>query len=119
MKFIRKEFIVTTIFDKELTEQDDISVVFHNLLKERIEFSLIMKKFMTHQQDYFNMSFEKVKVKKINEDNTVDLLAFKNGIKTFMKKVKISDIIEIKAITKKYKILDVDSDCDRFDILDL
>jgi len=119
MKFIRKEFIVTTIFDKELTEKDEILIVLNNLLKERVDFSIIMKKFMPYQQDYFNMSFERVRVKKVYEDETVDLLAFKKGVKTSMKKVPICDLVEIEAITKKHRILDVDSDCDRFDILDL
>jgi len=119
MKFIRKEFIVTTIFDKELIEKDDVLIVLKNLLNERIDFSLIMKKYMPHQQDYFDMSFERVRVKKINEDDTVDLLAFKKGAKTSMKNVSINHLVSIEAITKKYRILDVASDLDRFDILDL
>jgi hypothetical protein len=53
------------------------------------------------------------------EDYTVDLLAFKKGIKTSMKKANINDIVSIEAITKKYRIMDVVSDIDRFDILDL
>jgi hypothetical protein len=119
MKFIRKEFIVTTIFDKELTEKDEILIVLKNLLNERIDFTLTMKKYMPYQQDFFNMSFDKVRVKKIHEDDTVDLLAFKKGVKTSMKKVDIDHLITIEATTKKHKILDVDSDLDRFDILDL
>ena len=119
MKFTRKEFIVTTIFDKELTEKDDILTVLKNLLNERIDFSVIMKKYMPYQQDFFNISFEKVRVKKIHEDKTVDLLAFKKGVKTSMKKVDIDHLVSIEAITKKHKILDVVNDLDRFDILDL
>ena len=119
MKFIRKEYIVTTIFNKELTEKDEILIVLNNLLNERIDFSLIVKKFMPYQKDYFNMSFERVRVKKIHEDDTVDLLAFKKGVKTSMKKVHISDLIKIEAITKKHRILDVVDNTDRFDILDL
>lgn len=119
MKFIRKEFIVTTIFDKELTEKDEILIVLTNLLNERIDFSMIVKKYMPQQQDYLNMSFEKVRVKKIYADDAIDLLAFKEGVKTSMKRVRISDIVSIEAITKKHRILDVISDLDRFDILDL
>ena len=119
MRFIRKEFIVTTIFNKELTEKDEVLIVFNNLLNERIEFSMIMKKYMPHQQDYFSISFERVRVKKIYENDTVDLLAFKKGVKTSMKAVPFDDVIEINATTKKHKILDINSDIDRFDILDL
>jgi len=119
MKFIRKEFITTTIFDKELTERDEILIVLKNLLNERIDFSLTMRKCMAFQQDYFDMSFERVRVKKINEDDTVDLLAFKKGAKTSMKNVSINHLVSIEAITKKHRILDIVSDLDRFDLLDL
>ena len=119
MKFIRKEFIVTTIFDKELTDKSDILTVLKNLMNERIDFSMIMKKYMAHQQDFFNMSFEKVRVKKIHDNESVDLLAFKKGVKTSMKNLDIDHIVSIEAVTKKHKILDVVSDIDRFDILDL
>ena len=118
MKFIRKEFIVTTVFDKELTEKDEILIVLNNLLNERVDFSLTMKRYMSHQ-DHFNMSFERVRVKKINDDKTVDLIVFKKGAKTVMNDVHIDHLVSIEAITKKYRILDVDSDLDRFDILDL
>jgi hypothetical protein len=119
MKFIRKEFIVTTIFDKELTEKDEILIVLKNLLNEGIDFSITIRKHTHQQQDYFNMSFEKVRVKRIYDDDTVDLLSFKKGAKTSIKKISIDDLISIEATTKKYKILDVDSSIDRFDILDL
>ena len=119
MRFVRKEFIVTTIFNKELTDKEEILLVFNNLLNERIEFSLIMRKYMPIQADYFNMNFEKARVKKVNENDTLDLLAFKKGVKTSMKSVPFNDIIEINATTTKHKILDVDSDVERWDLLDL
>jgi len=119
MKFIRKEQIITTIFNKELTDPDEILIVFKNLLNHGIEFSMIMKKFMYHQQDYFNMSFEKVRIKKINEDDTLDLLTFKKGIKTSMTKVPFDHVVEVNATTMKNKILDVDSSTTRFELLDL
>lgn len=120
MKFIRKEFIVTTVFDRELTERDEILIVLNNLLNERVDFSMTIRKYMPQQQDYFSMNFKKVRVKKVyEEDYTVDLLAFKKGVKTSMKKADINDIVSIEAITKKYRIIDVVNDVSRFDLLDL
>ena len=119
MRFIRKEHIITTIFNKELTEEEDIKTVLNNLYKYRIDFSLEMRKFMPHQHDYFRINFETVKIKKINENKTLDLIVFKNGIKTILTQVPFLDIVEIKAITIKNKILDIDSDVTRFDFLDL
>ena len=119
MRFIRKEHIVTTIFNKDLTEEDEIKTVFVNLEKYSVEFSIIIKKFMPLQNDYFNMTFEKVRIKKVYDDNTLDILAFKSGIKTTMKKLAFSDIVQVSAITIKHKILDIDSDINRFELLDL
>jgi len=119
MRFVRKEHIITTIFNKELTEDDDVKIVFDNLYKYRIDFTMTMKKFMPQQHDYFNMNFDKVRIKKINDNNTVDLLVFKKGVKTTMKNVSFTDIVEINATTMKNKILDIDSDPTRFDFLDL
>ena len=120
MRFIRKEFIVTTIFNKDLTDEEEILTVFTNLFNERIEFSLIMRKYMPINYDFFKMNFEKVRIEKIyEEDKRLDLIAFKKGMKTSMKGVSFDDIVEIDATTTKHKILDIDSDHDRFDILDI
>ena len=120
MRFIRKEFIVTTIFNKDLTDEQEILTVFTNLSNERIEFSMTMRKYMPINYDYFKMAFEKVRIKKINkEGKSLDLITFKKGMKTVMKGVLFNDILEIEAITTKHKILDIDSDHDRFDILDI
>jgi len=118
MRFIRKEYIVTTIFNKELTEDDEIITVFTNLYQYRIDFSLIMKKFQPQQSEYFNITFEKVRIKKIN-NNTLDLIVFKKGANITMNEIPFTDIVEISATTVKNKILDVDSDINRFDLLDL
>lgn len=118
MRFIRKEHIVTTIFNKDLTDEQEILLVFTNLLNERIEFSMTMRKFAPHEHDYFKINFDKVRIKKINKDS-LDLITFKKSIKTVLNDVLFDDIIEVNAITSKHRILDVDSDFDRFDILDI
>ena len=119
MRFIRKEYIITTIFNKDLTEEDEIKTVFNNLYKYKIDFTMTMRKHMPMQGDYFNINFEKVRIKKVNDDNTLDLIAFKKGIKTTMGQVPFSDIIEMNATTVKNKVLDATSEVSRFDLLDL
>ena len=64
MRFIRKEHIVTTIFNKDLTKENEILTVFTNLLEQRINFSMVMRKYQPFQQNYFNISFEKVRIRK-------------------------------------------------------
>lgn len=119
MRFVRKEHIITTIFNKELLDKEEIRTVFKNLYEHRINFSIIIKKFMPSEQDYFNVNFEKVRVKKIYDNNIVDLLVLKEGTKTTIKNISFSDIIEVNATTKKHKVLDIDSDVTRWDLLDL
>ena len=111
--------MVTTIFNKDLTEQDEILTVFKNLHKYRIGFSMIMRKLLPQQGEYFNINFEEVKIKQINEDNTLDLIAYKKGIKTVIRQVPFNDIVEMSATTIKNKVIDYDSSITRFDLLDL
>ena len=118
MKFIRKEYIITTIFDKELTKEEEIKIVFDNLYAHRIEFSMIVKK-VTPSYDDFKMTHERVRILKLYDDKTCDLMILKKGANMSMKKVPFADIIEINAVTKKYRILDVDSDVNKIDLLDI
>ena len=119
MRFIRKQHIVTTIFNKELSDDETIRLVFTNLHSHAIDFSIIMKKYLSYQEDYFNITFEKARILKVNEDNTFDMLAFKKGVKTRMRNVHFSDVVEISATTRKHNILDVDDALTRWEILDL
>lgn len=119
MRFIRKEHIVTTIFNKELSDEETIRTVFTNLYSHNVNFSIIIKKFIPYQQEYFNINFEKARIKKVYDDNTFDMLAFKKGIKTTMKKVPFSDVVEINASTRRHQIINTDDALTRWEILDL
>jgi hypothetical protein len=117
MKFVRKETIVTTVFNKEITELDEIKIILNNLYNNKVEFSIMFKRNVFNKDTMF-LSMEKAVIKKINEDN-IDFFAFKNGAKTVVNNLLFSDIIEINATTVKNKILDFNSDATRFDYLDL
>lgn len=119
MRFIRKEHIVTTIFNKELSDEETIRTVFINLYSHSISFSVTIKKFMPYQQEYFNINFEKARIRKICDDSTFDMIAFKKGIKTTMKKIPFSDVVEINVTTRKNQIIDADDALTRWEILDL
>jgi len=119
MRFIRKEHIVTTIFNEEISEDETIKTVFSNLYKHRIEFSMTIKKYFGAYHDYKPLYHEKVRIKKIYDDNTVDFTVFKGSSLLSLKKIHFSDIVEINATTKKNKILDVADEVSRFDILDI
>jgi len=118
MRFIRKKHIVTTVFNKDLTEIDEIKTVFINLQKYRIEFSMKMSSVKGQTFNYINLNFEKVRAQKVYEDS-LDLIAFKDGAQIKMKQIPFSDIEEVNATTIKHEILDIDSDVNRFELLDL
>jgi hypothetical protein len=118
MRFIRKEHIVTTIFNKELKDSETIMIVFNNLYSNSVDFSIIIKKYMSYQEDYFNISFEKARITQVNDDDTFNMLVFKKGIKTTMKNVNFSDVVEISATTRKHNILDKNDALTRWEILD-
>ena len=118
MRFIRKEFIETTIFNKELTDDVSIRTVFENLFSHNIDFSITIKKYLTYQCEYFNLNFEKARIKAVYDDNTLDLLTLKKGVKTVMNKVPFSEVVEVFATTKKHNIIDVDDTRTRWEILD-
>jgi len=118
MRFIRKEHIVTTIFNKEIEDEETNRLVFTNLHSYAVDFSIIVKKYLSYQEDYFNITFEKARVTKVNDDNTFDMLVFKKGTKTMMRDVPFSDVVEINATTKKHNILDKDKVLSRSEILD-
>ena len=119
MRFIRKEHIVTTIFNKELEDEETIKTVFDNLHSHAVDFAVIIKKYISYQEDYFNITFERARVTKVNDDNTFNMLVFKRGTKTTMRNVPFSDVVEISATTRKHNILDVDDALTRWEILDL
>lgn len=118
MRFIRKEHIVTTIFNKEIEDEETIRIVFANLYSHAVDFSVILKKYLPYQEDYFNITFEKARILKVNDDDTFNMLVFKKGIKTTMKNVQFSDVVEINATTKKHNILDKNKTLSRSEILD-
>jgi len=118
MRFIRQEHLITTVCDKEVLKVDVIRKVLSNLLKERIEFSLSMRKKFQNSEFNRTLSYDKVKVHKVATDN-VDLIVFSNKQLTHINNVLFEDIVEIYAITKKNRILDLDPDVNRFGLMDI
>ena len=118
MKFTRKEHIVTTLFDKEVSDENAI-IIFKKLDEHRIFFSISLKKYLLNE-DFTCVTHERVRIKKLDEENkTIDIIIFNPGGKTIQKDIKFSDIISVYVLTKKYKILDDIDDVSRFDLLDL
>ena len=118
MRLIRKEQIVTTIFDKVLEDEDTIRTVFTNLHSHSVDFSITIKKNLSYQEESFNISYEKVIITQLNDNDTFNMIVVKKGIKTTMKNINFSDVVEINAMTRKHNILDVDDALTRWEILD-
>ena len=71
MRFIKKELITTTIVNKDLTDAKIIRKVFKNLHDYGIAFTLTINQFDPVQYEHFNINYEKARVIKINDDETL------------------------------------------------
>jgi len=120
MRFIKKEHIITTVFNKDVESSETIRVIFNNLHKYQVEFSVILRKFFQADYDYRNTTYDKVRVVRLHdEDDAIDILVLNKSTVTNMNNIAFSDIVEVKAITMKNHILDVCDDLTRWDILDI
>lgn len=117
MRFTRQEHLITTVFNREITDNNVITRVLRNLKDECLEFSLSYNKLF--QSDYSShiISYDKVKVKKVHEDS-VDLFILTQGV-TVIKNIKFEDIVDIKVVTTKHNILKMKPDANRFDLMDI
>lgn len=118
MRFIRQEYIITTICNKKLTDIDEIKTVLYHIKKDGIEFTVCIN-YMSHNGRYdYSSSHRNVKIKKVNE-TTVDFIIFNKSAITNLKEIQFNNIVEISAITKKNIILDYKNDVSRHELLDI
>ncbi len=118
MRYVRKEHIVTTICNEDVTEDDIISSVLASLKNNMIEFSLNTKKYFPSCFDYKYTHYNKVKVESVGE-NVVDFIIFDKFSTTHLRGIHFSDIVEISAITTVDKILKTKPNATRWDFLDI
>ena len=118
MRFIRKEHIITTICNEEVSETDVINSLLNNIKNNRIEFSLTLRKYFSSIYDTKDIRYDKVRVKSVGE-NIASFIVFDNNSKTNIKNISFSDIVEISAITTVDKIFKIKPDLTRWDIIDV
>jgi len=118
VKFLRQEYIITTISNKEVSDLETIKNVLNNLKKENIEFSLVTQKPSDLGYSNLRLSYEKVRVKSVNE-NSVDFIVFNKSSMTNITDISFNNLIEIVAITKKNNILEAENATDRFGLMDI
>jgi hypothetical protein len=118
MKFVRQEYIITTVCNEEFDDFQTIKTLLTNLLNEELNFSLSMKKYFRSEYDYKMMYYKKVRVEKV-DDEKVDFLIINPSFSTSIKNISFDDIIEIRAITSKNDIFKSKKDVERWDILDI
>ena len=120
MRFIRQEEIITTICNEEVSDEEHICRVLKKLKEEGLYFSLSIKKmFQSDYQDHI-MSYNKVKVKEVREEeNKVDFMVYKDSSLIILNGIAYSEVSEIFAMTKKNNILNSGKDKGIFDFIDL
>ena len=118
MRFIREERIITTICNEVVSDKETIVSLLNNLKKSRIEFSLIIKKFFGANTGYRRIEYNKVRVDKVKEE-LADFLVLDKKCITHVKNIPFSEILEISAITTIDKILKVEPDITKWELLDI
>ena len=120
MRFIRKEHVITTIYNKDIKEDSTIKVVLEKLLERKIEFSLTIRKYFPSILDYKTINHSKARIKLFNMENrTVDFYVYEGGTLITIKNILIDDIVEINATTTKSSILESSDDVSRFALMDI
>jgi len=118
MRFIQQEHLITTIHNEEIVQAEKIKSLLTNLKKESIEFSFIVKNNTYHGYSNQKLSYDKAKVKKINEDSA-DFFVFHKTAINNINDIKFEDILEISAITEKNRILEHNDKVERWDLMDI
>lgn len=118
MRFVRREHIITTICNEDVTEDDVIVSVLNNLKSNRIEFSLTVRKYFDSLGDFKDIQYSKVRIKEVREDSA-DFMVFDKSSTTHLRDVVYADIVKINATTTVDKILSTKSDLTRWDFLDI
>ena len=117
MRFIRREHIVNTICNQEVSDRGSIINVLEKLQELKIDFSLIIKKPSSSDYNYSTINYDKARVKKISEEK-IDFLIFNKTALATISDISITDIVEILAITEKCNILKKNPDVTRFGLMD-
>ena len=119
MKYIRQEHIVTTICKEDLNEIPIIKGLMENLMKEGLNFAISIKK---PQNDIFSkthiMSYDNARIQKVEQDS-FDISVFTKTVHVNMKGIKFEDIVELKVVTNKSKLLELKDNLTRFDLIDI
>ncbi len=118
MRFLRQEYIVTTISDRSFSDTDTIKHVLSALKKENINFTLSTRKPSEWGHSNLSLNYEEVRVKEVKEDS-VDFIIFNRSSITNLTNIPFDSIIEILAITKKNNILEQDKNPDRWGLMDI
>jgi hypothetical protein len=111
MKFIRKQIILTTITNEDITDIDIIKKTLESLSKSSVDFCIDF----TDAQD-FTITYKNARISKIS-DETISIIARKGKSIFNVKDIKIKNIVSIKIITDKNNIF-VGKSGD-FDFLDI
>lgn len=119
MRYVRKEKVITTICNEDITENDIIVSVLNNLKNNMIEFAISVRKyFPSLHYSHKDVQYSKVKIKNVKE-NEVDFIIFDRSSTTHLNGILFSDIVEIEAVMTVDKILKSKSDPTRWDFLDI
>ena len=90
----------------------------HNLKKDSIEFSVIIRKESSWAGSSQSLPYNNVKVNEVRDDS-VDFIIFSKSSINYIKDIPFDSIYEISAITKRSNILQHGPEFDRWSLMDI
>ena len=134
MRYIRQKQVITTMCDTTLSKMEEVVALLKKIKTESAEFILILKKSNLGINLADIHTHNKVKIKSINDNKTVDFLVFTKSSSAVLRDIKIEEIDTIQIVyeagtsqagtidtLKKdiVEILKADPDTSRFGMMDL
>jgi hypothetical protein len=113
MRFTRKEIILTTITDEDITDINILRDLLKTIQRSSVDLIIDFKEPKTG----FTKTHDKSRIMKVSEDD-VDILVRQDKSIFNVKGVKITDIISIKIITSQNDFF-VGSDANPFKFIDI
>jgi len=114
MRFIRRQKLITTVSDQEMTSMEDVKVLLESLCRSDVYIQFVYNDVRSEAM----ISYNNVRVKRV-EDGKVDISVYRKTGSMALSGIPFESISLIKMVTGSSNILVDEQELTRFDLLDI
>jgi len=114
MRIKRKQIIVTTVVDREVSLPEDIKQILSSIAKGSVD---VMVEYRDPSNDYVKRH-EKCRIKEVFDDR-VSIKIFQQGGQFSANNIPFENILTVEMVTEKKNIIANKKDMTRFDLMDI